>query len=394
MKANEKVNLIDRGEAEYFHGREEEIELVKNMLALSKQKGKGISLLIQGPPGVGKTALLWELRKIGKDLKWDIRKMNFEALWNREELYRVLVRDKKYEKNFKEWGWDLKFLKRNIRQDKVVKGHSKIIEGIQKPIVLMLDEAQMIRVGLGSNQVKKGIAIEVLDQLHNLHLPQGLLFIMAGLGHTRKIFKDFEISRFNDDGVINLKPLHKKAERNILQDYLVQGAGISKKDPDLKHWIDRLSQESHQWPHHIICYGEVATQKLKEGKGGLSETVLSGVLKEGQRKKKNYYSGRFAELKDAQIASIFQALFENELQKNMISGSQVELDFERNPYIKDGEKLFNDIVARGVIQIRPDGFYQIPIPSMRTWMLKEYQRYLHIMKQKPSPQIQKLFQSL
>ncbi len=87
-------------------------------------------------------------------------------------------------------------------------------------------------------------------------------------------------------------------------------------------------------------------------------------------------------------------LFDNELQKNIISSSQVELDFEMNPYIKDGEKLFEDIVSSGIIQIRQDGFFQIPIPSMRTWMLEEYQNYLQLMKQKPSPKIQKLLDEL
>ncbi|MCY4298501.1 MAG: hypothetical protein OXC61_04300 [Flavobacteriaceae bacterium] len=288
----------------------------------------------------------------------------------------------------------MKFLNKKTQYQKIAKGDSKTTETIQRPLVLMLDEAQMIRIGLGSDHVKKGIAIEILDQLHNLHLPEGLLFIIAGLGHTRKIFKDFEIFRFNDDGIMDLKSLNRKAEKNILQDYLVQGAGISKKNPDLNHWIDRLSQETHQWPHHIICYGEVAAQKLKEGKSCLSEKILSDVLKEGQRKKKNYYSGRFAELKDIQRASILHTLFDNELQKNIISSSQVELDFEMNPYIKDGEKLFEDIVSSGIIQIRQDGFFQIPIPSMRTWMLEEYQKYLQLMKQKPSPKIQKLLDEL
>ncbi|MCY4162342.1 MAG: AAA family ATPase [Flavobacteriaceae bacterium] len=104
MKSPEKIALIDRGRAKHFHGREEEIQLVQKMLYQSKEEGKGISFLIQGPPGVGKTALLWELRRIGKELNWDIRKMNFEALWNPNELYRVLIRDHKYKKNFKEWG--------------------------------------------------------------------------------------------------------------------------------------------------------------------------------------------------------------------------------------------------------------------------------------------------
>ena len=93
-------------------------------------------------------------------------------------------------------------------------------------------------------------------------------------------------------------------------------------------------------------------------------------------------------------ASIFNALFENEEKENVIVGFKVKSDFKTNPMIEHPEKMFQEVVSRGIIQIRRDGFYQIPIPSLRTWMLQEYENYLNIMNEKPSQKVQQLIASI
>ncbi|MCY4170588.1 MAG: hypothetical protein OXF08_03200 [Bacteroidetes bacterium] len=39
---------------------------------------------------------------------------------------------------------------------------------------------------------------------------------------------------------------------------------------------------------------------------------------------------------------------------------------------KEADKLFNDLLERGVIDERIDGDYGIPIPSFHTWLIEEY----------------------
>ena len=53
----------DRGETKYFHGREKEVGGFLKKLSESKDRKTGPIFLVQGPPGVGKTALLGECRK-------------------------------------------------------------------------------------------------------------------------------------------------------------------------------------------------------------------------------------------------------------------------------------------------------------------------------------------
>ncbi|MCY3997753.1 MAG: ATP-binding protein [Flavobacteriaceae bacterium] len=50
--------MFSRGKAEYFHGREKEQAFFKNALKKTRSRGVGTSFLVQGSPGVGKTALL------------------------------------------------------------------------------------------------------------------------------------------------------------------------------------------------------------------------------------------------------------------------------------------------------------------------------------------------
>ncbi len=86
MNNNKRIFVSDRGRAAYFHGRKLEINFFKNALKESQKEGKAHSILIQGAPGVGKTALLKKLEKIRIEYSWHIAKMEFEALWNPNEF--------------------------------------------------------------------------------------------------------------------------------------------------------------------------------------------------------------------------------------------------------------------------------------------------------------------
>ncbi|MCY4299690.1 MAG: ATP-binding protein [Flavobacteriaceae bacterium] len=383
----------DRGEAHYFHGRQEEIGFVQDALKSSQDDRKSHSILIQGAPGVGKSALLNELRERMKH-RCCVVKLELRMLSNMYQLESAVLGKKKYRKESQKVQGNLKLVAGKVNYERSEPTVSSIFKKIQKPILLTLDEAQMMRVGhvKGDRETEK--KAHLFDELHNLQLKQGLVFLIAGLSHTRKVFKDFEISRFSDDCVINLSRLDQKAEEDILRDYLVRGAGVKPNHPNLNDWVHQMSKETYQWAHHISCYGQVAAQKIKKNRGVLSNELFSDILKESRRKKITYYHGRFAELEARERASIYHAFFENEHQESILDKSKVELDFKNNPIVKHPKQMFEELVSRGVLQIRLDGFYQIPIPSLRTWMLQEYQNYLIIMNQKPSVKIQQMFDSL
>ncbi len=144
--------------------------------------------------------------------------------------------DQVYVKTSKEVHANLKFIGGKMRYDKPEQTFSKIIRFINKRMVLVLDEAQMIRVGRDERSPKIKKATELFDELHNSQSEYGLVFLIAGLSNTESSFKEFQISRFNSDCVIDLSVLEKESEQKIFQDYIVKGAMVNEKHPELNHW--------------------------------------------------------------------------------------------------------------------------------------------------------------
>ncbi len=84
--------LDDRGPAKYFHGREIVIGRLREVLkeAEKKENWSGTIFLVQGPPGVGKTALLSECRKIA--FGWESAEIELSALWHPSKMREGLER--------------------------------------------------------------------------------------------------------------------------------------------------------------------------------------------------------------------------------------------------------------------------------------------------------------
>jgi len=89
----------DRGPAEYFHGRGKIKNNFKNLIrkSLEKERGGGSTFVIQGAPGAGKTALLYELEKLAKKRGWNVANIGVDALWDPDKLLESFRNGAKYE---------------------------------------------------------------------------------------------------------------------------------------------------------------------------------------------------------------------------------------------------------------------------------------------------------
>ncbi|MCY4298409.1 MAG: ATP-binding protein [Flavobacteriaceae bacterium] len=349
---------MNRGRAHYFHGREQEIHAFQSIVVLSQKSQKGYTVLLQGAPGVGKTALLRELEKVGEKSGWTVATLTLESLWCIDSLQKILFGEAK--------------------TDGLFPSISRTIEAIQKPMLLVLDDAHLLGVGYRHEHSKIMQTVSVLNQLHNLHTEHGLILLMAGLTHTRSFFHEFRIIRFNSGCVFRLETLDKKAEKHILQDFLVKGTGVHPDHPKLGQWIHTLTNETHQWPDYLSCYGQIVSRLVQKNNGQLTEDVLDKILVLSREKKKEYYQGLFDEWKPSERIAISHALFDHEINENLISGVDALLDLKKVQRFQDPEKTFQTVISKGILQMRSDGFYQIPIPSLRTWMLQEYENNLKV----------------
>ncbi len=75
----------ERGKAKFFHGREKEKKHFKGLMRESIEKRKREACLIQGPPGVGRSALLEEFKDIARNQKWRVRRI-YQILYDPNEF--------------------------------------------------------------------------------------------------------------------------------------------------------------------------------------------------------------------------------------------------------------------------------------------------------------------
>ena len=78
------------------------------------------------------------------------------------------------------------------------------MNSLKKPTIVALDEAQKLgNKDLSSD--KKATIGGVLDHLHNKrgNNKNALIFLMNGLGRTKQILKEYDISRFATSSVIH-----------------------------------------------------------------------------------------------------------------------------------------------------------------------------------------------
>ncbi len=266
----------DRGPAKYFHGRKQILRDLGGILRYSTQNKWGTTFLIQGAPGVGKSALLEECEKHARENEWGVAKIGAESLWDPYELREDLGLGNKSEVTEKSTQFGVENLvKREIRTSRPRRTLLNILQADRQPLLLVLDEAQV----LGEMDVPpseyRATAIKVFNAIHNGELVRPVILVAAGLGTTKKAFQSLGISRFSGGCFVELGALSKESERAVIHDWLAK-EGEAQGDPT--EWIDAIAQETHGWPQHILSYVEPASRHLRAHDGAMTTEGLNTVL--------------------------------------------------------------------------------------------------------------------
>ncbi len=325
MKSSEIPFDIERGAAKYFHGRDEQLEVFQKALIKTKIKKEGSSILIQGPPGVGKTALLEQFKKIVIGEKWQVVSLDFDALYDRNELFHQIIQKSNQHDLEKSFGLDLKIIKTGIIQKQ-----SQITNHLNRelvrhaPTLFVLDEAQAI--AKLSDEKKK--IVNFLSQYHNFKTEQG--FVFGGLGMTKQILKDYGISRFNPGSVHHLERINRYAERRIIRDWLLKELDIQ---GNIIPLIDQIIKRTDGWPRHVTSYCHSICNQLQKNEQ-LTKQKIQWILKEGDDLKQIYYDQRFEGIEKEHckiIAKTIQQL------PNMFSKRQILEAFCEHTDLKTAE---------------------------------------------------------
>lgn len=366
---------FERGPTPYFHGRKQILGNFRQYLDRAKQiKSGGTIFLVQGAPGVGKTALLYECEKLAQDNGWRIAEINPPALWDPDELLHYLGKESRLRVTgvSGQVGIDA-VVKADAKLDVAVNHPSsitlKILADGKKPLLLILDEAQTLGTTNKPSKEVEGIATNVLNSIHNGNLGKPVILLAAGLGTTKTAFASLGISRFDGPSFIELGALGKEPERAVIHDWLTK-EGRAKGDPSA--WIDAIMLQTHGWPQHILSYVNPALRQLAVDDRKMTKGGLNTVLKAGQKLRSSYYEIRVRDFDEEHRLS-FAKLFADIPLGGSTTRSIIMSTLERDHGPDEAKELFAQALDCGILH-KLAGRYAVPIPSMRDWLVSKYAR--------------------
>ncbi len=364
-------NLKDRGEAKYFHGRKGILADFKERLEFAEQDTKeGTTFLIQAAPGAGKSALLHECTKLAENTGWEAVRVNTRALWDTDTMcqklgdgWMPLLDEIAVNAGFDKW----------IQIEGAAKfklpGHSpqSIIERGKDPLLLFLDEAQILGKQSDRTQEHRELMQNFLNSIHNGEMGRPVMLLTAGLSATKRAFKDLGVSRFKTNCYVELGPLKPEAEREVIKDWLKKD-GRAKGDPT--PWIDAIMQKTHGWPQHVAVYAQAAALQVRGDKRVMTPQGLQAVLEVGEMQRTKFYKSRAEELDEDHrmaIARAFASAREDQTQTRKAIMASLLQDAGN----QKASDIFKLALQNGVLDNR-NGRYAIPIPSMFDWFIDNY----------------------
>ena len=401
--------LPDREATPYFGGRADEIGLVERALNRIRERAReghwqpsgGETILFQGAPGAGKSALLHHLvrgwRSAGPEAPVVVSTAASHYV-NEAALARRVAKavDPTLAARFRRTVATRSSTTRSLsggvpgvatgnaatemsRQEAVAPAEpalEDVMEAIsesRRTIVLVLDEAQVLE-SFGADSARPVIA-----SLHTGSHGGPLLPVFAGLAHTHAVLQDRGISRFSRGHDRTLTVLAGAEAEEIvhlmLADCRVRGDRETK-----RQWAHALANESCGWPQHLhVAMQALAVQLLAASTPGQLEAVDSSfgvaVLRASALARDEYYERRIdAPLAAARhlLAEIFRRIGDGVTLDASLShireAAHPGVGSRSLPKEYDEERFLNHMIRRGVLQHASGQMLACPIPSLRDYI--------------------------
>ena len=408
-----KVLTKDRGESPFFSGRNQEIEDVElsiegvmERLRLGKPKpASDETWLFQGPPGVGKSALLekledrWKAKEtegtpIAVPLRPDIilNQANLVAKIadavaaanddseTADKLHQIvsvdrgsstdigseliikastqISRSKSVATNPRELNWETltRFFPR---------------ENWKRPVVLLLDEVQSLHRWKGPSEISN-----LHQGIHGLPI----IPIYAGLSDSFEALRTHDISRMARRRRVTLGALDQReaeASAMLMLDTFRVG-GTHRGD-----WARRIARECSGWPQHLQTSLQALAEAVVDNNGALGPTegaFADSVSEMSETYRNEYYEERLDDDLAGSIGLVHIALDAarppgktlaelKDIVANRANGSK---EYKHQlPEMLDVSMFLNRMIKRGFLQLSRSGRrFACPIPSMTDYIRK------------------------
>ena len=343
----------------------------------------GTIVLVQGPPGAGKTALLHECGSLSRAAGWLPVRISSKALYDADTLARRLkmshaTKVTKRTSSATHGGLStlLTYLFQRqedpVFEDKEANVEQILIEAATPDgLLVILDEAQNLKLEIEPESPEKRAVVRCLNQINNGTFGAPIVLLAGGLDTSQEVFEAFGVSRLTADGVHHLGALDDVSTREIIRDRLVKSGGAQADHEHLDQWIRTLAAASYGWPQHIQRYSMVAAQWLLDNGSAPSPQVPEAVLIEGREKREDYYRARVMSLDRTDVVVLANLLRQTGPSRTL-KKDDIVAELSTSKGREKAEEVFELILSRGVIAEDQDKFFSVPIPSMHSWLVHLY----------------------
>ncbi|MCY4148331.1 MAG: ATP-binding protein [Gammaproteobacteria bacterium] len=394
------TDRAESGREAFFRGRDDEYRVFQGaVLNLRDNVIGGGTMIFQGSPGAGKTALMQECMEAVRQhstfkdpwiavlvdpssLKWPdtvVRSMvsaaNAEnerllnhasdrisaALKNSIEKGRQLLREIPYR--------DISVSGASLGKKESAESPQGLFQHVQPllrnyHIVVFVDEAQ--------NAVKDDMTKGVIDCLHRN--TQGIPLVTAffGLSDTEEVLSGRGLSRPPDERVVNLELLSHEESSEVVKG-VFEAYGFSGSGEEREIWVERLAELSQGWPQHINRVAVAASRVIVEHGGKIRNEWLEQALHNARDRKEDYY--RMILRRCSGQSWIYKQLVLAADQNDGLLNIDQILNIAQYARTKSGEPVkdfLTDALHAGVLMESRDnpGSYHIPIPSLGDYLRK------------------------
>ncbi len=320
-----QTDRAEVGREAFFHGRDAEYDIFRKAVdSLREGQVGGGTMVFQGAPGIGKTALMQECMEAVRchstpDDPWVAVSIKPDTLLSPAEVVMDLIDAANKESDrlskiapdaiarnlrklldlggklygeLSEWevgvagnsvsgrSQTVSLSEMTVRSARIFREASPLLEKFH--LVVFVDEAQ--------NTPVAGTTKGVMGCLHDPPKEIPLVAAFFGLSDTEQVLRQCGLSRYADKRVVNLEPLETTDAASSFRrmfDAYYTGA-----EEEKDFWADALADLSQGWPQHINRIGVTASQVIRANKGRLERRFLDQALEKGAERKNDYYAGR------------------------------------------------------------------------------------------------------
>ncbi len=244
-----------------------------------------------------------------------------------------------------------------------------------RPVCVVVDEIQNV-----GPEHKSG-----LSALHNASFGLPILPVFAGLGDSFDALREAGISRLSDTAAIHLGLLSKEEAREAVG-ILFDRHRVAGGEGERGRWIATIADDCARFPQHLHVGMREAARVLAERGGILDPDGLVETRRLGAESRRRYYRGRLSPMVEDQpetLLALARIASGNEPRRTKTRARLVDAAVEQMrtqgdaydaPTRGEARRIVNAMIHDGILQINHIGSYEVPIPSMRTWLLHDYAR--------------------